>query len=240
MSVTALVVDDERLARNRLQRLLSQLGVQVVGQASNGVEAVELAKSVTADLLFIDINMPKLNGLDASREIAALMQQPPAIIFCTAYDEFALQAFDASASAYLLKPVNTSDLQQAIERAGKLNRLQAQLDEAEATQIIVRQSGNVEAIALSSITFFRSIDKNVFAHVIDQGDTLVDYTLKELEDKYASQFVRAHRSVLVSKQCLTKLEKNQNGAMVLHVKGSDEILPVSRRHLAEVKKCFIE
>ena len=117
MNVRALVVDDERLARNRLKRLLADLQVDVVAEGQDGNQAVELVNTGEIDIVFMDINMPNLNGLEAARLISETMSEPPAIVFCTAYDEYAVKAFDTSAVAYLLKPINTADLQRVLEQA---------------------------------------------------------------------------------------------------------------------------
>ena len=108
-----LIVDDESLARIRLQRLLEKIeGVEIVGQAANGADAVTLAGECLPDIVLMDIRMPVLDGIQAAERISA-MTPPPAVIFCTAFDDFALRAFDAQASAYLLKPVNAEELAQA-------------------------------------------------------------------------------------------------------------------------------
>ena len=242
MTLTALIVDDERLARNRLRRLLDNAGVEVVGEAVDGVEAVALADSTPADLLFIDINMPRKNGLQAAAEIAESIEQPPAIVFCTAYDEFALRAFETNASAYLLKPVNEMDLSRAIDRAGHLNRVQLDLlarqGAEEAHEIVLRGNGTMEVLPLKDVLFFRSIDKHVYAYVKDRGENLIDFTLKELQAAFADELVRTHRAFLANKRHLARLLRPESGSAQVEVNHYQDCLPVSRRHLTEVKKCF--
>lgn len=227
-----------------MRRLLDMQNVEVVGEGENGEQAVRLAKSMNAEMLFLDINMPVQNGLEAAAQIAAEVPQPPTIVFCTAYDEYALEAFKTNASAYLLKPVNATDLAEVIERSGRLTRLQAnQADSASAALArqpvlaIVSQHG-IENIELAKISHFRSIDKHVFANILGRGEVLVDYTLKELQSMFNSSLIRTHRSALANISYLTKVQRSADGTMLVGLRDVDVPLPVSRRHLAAVKKCF--
>lgn len=249
MNIKALIVDDERLARNRLRRLLTELDVEVVDEGVDGIEAVNLAASHAADILFLDINMPRMNGLEAAKKINEQMEQPPSIVFCTAYDEFALQAFETNASAYLLKPANTDDLAKVIERAGQISRLQANrnssfgdsvadVSNAPAT-LVISHHGGTESVPLMDILYFRSIDKHVFAFIKNRGEVLVDYTLKDLQLDFANELVRTHRSSLVNRHYLVKLKKDDAGFACLVLKGIEQTIPVSRRHYSAVKKCFV-
>ncbi len=241
MNVRAIVVDDERLARNRLRRMLDELGVDVIAEGENGRDAVELAQKLDADVLVIDINMPKMNGLDAVAELSKQMQHPPSIIFCTAYDEFALKAFDLNATSYLLKPVNSEKLQMAISQARALSAIQVKaLQSQMSTQdkLAVNVEGSIENIKLDEILFFKSHEKHVYAVLKDQKNILVGYTLKQLEKKLTAKFVRAHRNSLVAINKLSSLTRDDNGAVVLHLEDTTETIIVSRRHVAEVKQCF--
>lgn len=243
MGVRALIVDDERLARNRLRRLLEQQQVDVVAEGENGQEAIHLARQHGVDIIFLDINMPVLNGLQAAQQITSTVLQPPSIVFCTAYDEYALEAFNSSASAYLVKPVNANDLARAIESAGRINRLQAsrvmteRLDELPVT-VPVAKGATVENVPLSNIGYFRSCEKHVFAHIRGSGEVLVDFTLKELQSMYSELVVRIHRSTLVTIASLQKLERDSSGNAVVYLTEFKNPLPVSRRHLSAVKECF--
>jgi two-component system response regulator AlgR len=249
MKIKAIIIDDERLARNRLRRLLAEMDVEVVAEGVDGTEAVKLAQSQAVDILFLDINMPHMNGLEAAREINRQMERPPSIIYCTAYDEYALEAFATNASAYVLKPANKDDLAEVIKQASRVSRLQANsntlgaenpvtgTDLAEPSLILARQGG-AESVPLANILFFRSIDKHVFAFIKQRGEVLVDYTLKELQSEFNDHMVRTHRCALVNKRFLLKLDKDDQGGACLTLRDTGQTIPVSRRHYSSVKKCF--
>lgn len=243
MTISALIVDDERLARNRLRRLLEQQEVEIVGEGQNGEHALALVRNHAADIIFLDINMPVMNGLEAAACIAKEIAQPPSVVFCTAYDEYALDAFATNASAYLLKPVSSEDLSRVIIQAGKISRLQAAQAAAE-TGIIpsallkISNRGKVENIPLSEIAYFKSLDKHVFAFIRERGEVLVDYTLKELQAIFPHSLVRTHRSSLAVISNLRKLDRDGQGGAMVYVAFADAALPVSRRHFAEVRACF--
>lgn len=241
MSVNAAVVDDEPLARARLKRLLTMQGVNVVAEGENGYEALEIASRSDVDVMFLDINMPQKNGLDAAREMNDLVAQPPALIFCTAYDHFAVEAFKTNAVAYLLKPFETKDLEAALDKAASLSRLQV-------AKLIELQSGNaslpmmiagvLENVPTSKVVYFQSVDKHVYA-VLESGiENLVDMTLKEIEEKYDRYFVRVNRSVVVNRIQALRLVRS-NGASKLEIKHNNIQFSISRRRLSEVKECFV-
>ena len=240
MILRAIVVDDEPLARQRVERLLNKLGVSVVAQGDNGERAIELAKTYQSDLLFLDINMPIKNGLAAAREIVKL-EQSPAIIFCTAYDEFAIEAFNSSATAYLLKPITEEDLRRALDKAKQVSQMQmhALLNNFnDADAIVIKYANHQNRKLISKILYFRSCDKHVVAGMIGQGEAVVDYTLKRLAAKLGEGFVRTHNSSLLNTRYLSKLIRIDNGLAHVRLRECDRVFPVSRRHLAAVKKYF--
>jgi len=242
---SAIVIDDEPLARSRLRRLLEKEGVEVVAEADNGQAAVDIVGDVPADILFIDIHMPIMNGLQAVSVINQSYQHPPAIVFCTAYEEYAVQAFKTNAVAYLLKPVSSEDLRESIAGASKVNRVQlASVATAAHAEIIVLEptisvhiGGTLEKLSIKSFSSFRSMDKNVFGQMRDGTEIMVNYTLKELEHIFTDQVVRVHRSALVNKLLVQKLVRGKSGVASV-VLTDDSEFPVSRRHLSEVKQCF--
>ena len=247
MSIKAIIVDDERLARLRLNRLLAEQGVNVVAEGVDGEQAISLISQHTVDMLFIDINMPNKNGLDAATQIIESTPQPPSIIFCTAYDEYALQAFKANASAYLLKPINTEDLTKVITQAQQISQLQLNTIKHSLKKIQNQNSNlslaigldnEIENIPLDEIMYFTSIDKNVFAIIRGRGEVLTNQTLKSLQEKFAENVIRIHRNTLVNSNQLSKLTRDESGQSYLHLVDSEEQLAISRRHLSEVKGCF--
>ena len=241
MSIKAIVVDDEPLARARLRRLLTAQGIEVVADGQNGQQAVDLVKQHSVDLLFIDINMPVKSGLLAASEISEAIEQPPAIVFCTAYDQFAIEAFKSNATAYLLKPIQADDVAKAIAKATNVSRLQINHlleDKQGIPSLAVHHKGALQNIELSEFSYFCSIEKNVFAVLIAGEKILVDKTLKYLEAEYPQYLLRVHRSTLINRQYAKRLVRDPDGSMLLTLQHGDTLLAVSRRHLSEVKKCF--
>ena len=187
----AIIVDDEPLARLRMQNLLNDIAtVEVVAQASNGLEAVRLGKQLRPDIVFMDIQMPKMSGLDAALAISELESPAPAVVFCTAYNEFALQAFQASAANYLLKPVSRDDLVAAISRIDRISKPQFQLLQAVVDKTIggqnvaqllpTRLSDEFRKTPLSEVLYFKSSDKLVYACLANGNQVVVDMSLKKL------------------------------------------------------------
>jgi len=242
MTIKAIAVDDEPLARARLVRLLTMQGVKVIAQGENGQQAIDLVfENKDVDILFIDINMPIKTGLQAVNDICATHQDPPAIVFCTAYDEYALDAFKTNAVAYLLKPIQAEDIANAIEKASHVNKFQrTNLFEQESGNktIAVHHEGVLQNLPVTRFLFFKSENKNVFG-ILDNGqELLIDNTLKNLAEQFDSDFVRTHRATLMNKKQASSLLKEESGAVFVKLKDSEFNLPVSRRHLSEVKKCF--
>ena len=235
----ALVVDDESLARSRLCRLLAKLGVDVIDECVNGEEAVLAAAKGFADIVFLDIEMPIKSGLDAAAEIGVL-PNAPAIIFCTAYDQYALNAFKTSASAYLLKPVTEKAIAEALEKVSCINSVQLSTllnSYSSAPALTVRHRGEARRIPATSFVSFQAIDKHTHATLKDGEKLVIDYTLKQLEELIPESLLRIHRSVLVIKTEMVRLYKDDQGAMMLELSDKSGFA-VSRRHLNEVKKCF--
>ncbi len=234
-----MLVDDELLARKRLRRLLDELdGIEVVAEAGNGREAIDLAASVKPELIFMDIEMPLLNGLDAARELA-LSDPAPALIFCTAYDEHALAAFETAAVAYLLKPVERTKLAAAVSRASSLNQAQlAHLQGPTGEKAFLLISGNqgVERLALDEILYLRAEQKYVVA-VHGGGEVLLSESLSQLERRWPQRFVRAHRNTLIAVERLQGLERVSSGHVAV-IQGTQERPAISRRHLQDVKNAL--
>ena len=236
-----LIADDERLARERLRAMLSELdGIELVGEAGDGREALERAESTGADTVLLDIVMPALDGLEAARHLAAL-PEPPAVIFCTAYDEHALAAFEASAVDYLVKPVRRERLATARERARRFSGerhadLRARLPEARRrSHICARVRGSLKLVAISEVAYFSAEDKYVLVRH-DGGEVLIEESLKALETEFADKFVRIHRNCLVAVDRLSGLERHADGRVFVEVRGGTEPLEVSRRNLPGLRK----
>ncbi len=235
-----LLVDDEALARDRLGALLAELGepYQVVGSAANGEEALDLFASQGADLVLMDIRMPGMDGLQAARRLAE-SRTPPAVIFTTAYEEHALQAFEIQAVDYLLKPVRKVRLQKALETAQRITLAQleavALATDRVVPQLSVSYRGGLRRLPLDQVLYLRAESKYVSVFH-NQGELLLEESLKSLESRFGDWFLRIHRNALVARHALLGLEKTSGGVMMVSLRGCDDLLEVSRRHLPEVRR----
>ena len=234
-----LIIDDEAPARERLKQLLrEQPGVELVGEAGNGREALELWERTQADVVLLDIRMPVMDGLETARHLAAL-ERPPAVIFTTAYSEFAVEAFDAHAIAYLLKPVRTEKLTAALGGAGRVNRVQlTQLSGGAAParrHICAKLRDKLHVVPLENVLCFVADQKYVTVHHTG-GELLVDESLKDLEQEFAGRFLRVHRNALVAVNQVERLEKDDAGHLQVYMRGRAEPLEVSRRLVSEVRE----
>ena len=240
-----VVCDDEQLARDRLVRLLEKIeGCEVVAEAANGLEVLEKARSAEPDVVLLDIQMPGMDGLEAAEHITKL-KHPPAVIFCTAYDEYAVRAFEVHAIGYLMKPVRLEDLEKAIAKAGRVNRVQLRALEDDMhqddsankarTHISAKTHRGIELIPIEDIRFFKADQKYVSVRYGD-GEVLVDETLKEFENELGARFVRVHRNALVAVGYIEGLEMVSAGHHEIRLKGIDDRIQVSRRHLAGLRK----
>ncbi len=233
-----LIVDDEPLARSRLARLLQRQGNgEVVAEASNGQQAIEAFQQYHPDVILMDIRMPVMDGLTAARSISD-SDEPPAIIFCTAYSDYALDAFDASAVDYLLKPVSREALRLSLEKARRLTKVQiSSLAESVGEQrshISAKTARGIELVALSEVRYFIADHKYVTV-VHGDGEVLIDDPLKELEQEFGQAFIRIHRNALVAVAHIQGLEKIEAGHR-LKLKDIAEGPLVSRRHLPDIRK----
>jgi two-component system response regulator AlgR len=240
-NLSVLIVDDEQPARERLQRLVAEVpGFSVAGSCTNGIEALKLVGELKPAVVLLDIRMPGMTGLEVARHLGAL-EEPPAVVFATAYDEYALQAFDSQAVGYLLKPVRRERLEEALKHASRLQRPQlrqlaaAQQPAAPRQHVAVRVRDQLKLIPVKDVLFFRAEQKYVTVRHV-RGEDLLDEPLKQLEDEFAREFVRAHRSLLVSVAHVEALERAADGGFALRLRGLAEVLAVSRRQLADLRK----
>jgi two-component system response regulator AlgR len=236
----ALIVDDESLARERLTVLLRDAGADVIGEASDGRAAVETVAKLHPDVVLLDIRMPVMDGLEAARHISNL-ESPPAIIFCTAYDEHALAAFDASAIDYLVKPVRLERLRTALERAHRFGAAavqkveQASGERRARSHLCARVRGNLVLVPVGDIQYLLAEDKYVVVHTA-KGEVLIEEALKTLESEFDDRFVRIHRNCLVARDRLAGLLRGPDGSIHVKIEGADASLEVSRRNLPALRK----
>jgi two-component system response regulator AlgR len=238
-----LIVDDEHLARQRLLRMVEKIeGFCVIAEADNAEDALVAITQYDPDIVLLDIRMPGRDGLSLAQDIAEL-EDAPAVIFCTAFDQYALDAFGTNAVGYLLKPVKAEQLLQVLEKAQKLNKIQrvaAQKDTApksenQRTHITAKTRRGVELIPLDDVRYFLADHKYVTVYH-RTGEHLLDETLKELEEEFGTRFVRVHRNALVSVKHIEALERNAQGQYQIRLADTELRPVISRRHVSDVKE----
>lgn len=247
------IADDEAPARLRLQALLSDIAPdlpnRVVGEASNGQEALErlnaLSPADAADVALVDIRMPGMDGVELATHLARL-PSPPALVFCTAYDQYAVRAFELNAVDYLLKPVRAARLLDALRRVPQERALPAGLLQtllpAGRLHLSCSERGRIRLVPVQDVLFLRAELKYVTARTAER-EYLLEEPLAALEQEFAQRFVRIHRSCLVARDAVAGFEQVRDGTDVhwaVVLKGLDERMPVSRRQWAQVRAEFAD
>ncbi|MFV2060820.1 MAG: LytR/AlgR family response regulator transcription factor [Gammaproteobacteria bacterium] len=238
-----LIVDDEVLACQRLELLLKDLCIgTVVGFAHNGNQALTEIVTHQPDIVLLDIRMPGMDGIETAQHIST-METPPTVIFTTAYDDYALKAFETHAIDYLLKPIRKERLQDAIQSAKNVTRLQlSELQQATPStreHISARIQGDIRLIAIRDIIYLLADQKYItVGYKNDQNiiEVLIDESLISLEKEFSSTFFRIHRNALVAKKSIEALEKDPQGQMKIKCKNCEKRFDISRRHLPEIRK----
>ncbi len=243
-AMTLLIVDDEPPARDRLRRLVAELpGYAIAGEAETGLQALDAVAKSRPDVVLMDIRMPGMDGLEAARHLAKL-DEPPAVIFTTAYDQYAVEAFDANAIGYLLKPVRREKLAAALASAARLTRPQMQRATAAGARaperrshLAARHRDELRLIPVEDVLYFVADQK--YTTVRDaHGEHLIEDSLRQLEEEFAPTFVRIHRGALVNVRHLEAIERDVDGRYQVRLRGIETRLPVSRRIAAELRERF--
>jgi two-component system response regulator AlgR len=241
-----LIVDDEGPARRRLRELLDDcaaaLPIAIVGEAASGREAVDILHAVTADLVLSDIHMPEMDGLELARHLLKLAQ-PPVVIFTTAYNEHALQAFDVNAIDYLMKPVRMQRLLAALQKVPRLKPISvAMLEELPASArrfLSVTERSRVVLVPLDEIVYLKAELKYITIRTA-QREFLLEESLTKLEEEFGARFVRVHRNCLVARDAIRGFERCVGDEGDAHwevvLNGVEETLPVSRRQQFVVRE----
>ena len=236
-----LIVDDERPARDKLRRMLAlEPDIAAIEEARDGVEALELLPAFAPDVLLLDIQMPEISGLDVA---ASLPTPAPLVVFVTAYDEYAVRAFDANAIDYLLKPYDQQRLQRALrrvrERLGAVARDAAAPAAATApeplpdiTQLLVPGGGGTRIVKVEQIQWVETADNYVVLHTAD-GAPLMRQTLAGLVEKLGPRFVRCHRRAAVQLAWIGSVQPLDKGDCELVLRGGARV-PCSRQYRAEL------
>jgi two-component system response regulator AlgR len=241
-----LIADDEPPARARLRALLGDIAAEfphtIVGEAGDGVAALELLARTPADIVLADIRMPRLDGVELAQQLAGLAR-PPALVFVTAHDEFALKAFELAAADYLMKPVRAPRLLEALRKARRLapgDALLKELAPAGRERLRVVERGAVLLVPVAEVLYLRAEQKYVTARTVER-EYLLEESLAHLETEFAPRFVRIHRNCLVAAAAvagvLREADADESGELhwALRLKGVPEHLPVSRRQWPQVK-----
>jgi two-component system response regulator LytT len=232
----AIIVDDEAPARSELRFLLNELGqTEVVAEAASVREAIEKLKEYPCDVMFLDISMPEASGL----QLAAALQHlkfPPAIVFVTAYSEFALDAFKVNAIDYLVKPVEKERLAQAIARVREHVALHAKVQKLD--RIPVEKNGKKILIGIDTIRYIMARDDYAYLQT-DTDRYFSTVSLAQLEKRLDGHgFFRVHRSYLVNLSMVTEVESVSGGTLLLTLDGTEDKIPVSRRRVSSLKKAL--
>lgn len=237
-----VIVDDEPPARDRLRSLIEEIeDCECIGEAGNGQDAIALVVRLTPDVVLMDIRMPGMDGVEAARHLGGL-EQPPAIIFTTAYDEYALRAFETQAAGYLLKPVRREKLTEALDRAARLTKPQLAAIAATAqarrrTHLSIRVRSELRLIPVDDVLYFLADQKYVTVRHRG-GEELMEESLRSLEEEFAPEFVRIHRNTLVATRHMASIERGEDGQYSVRLRESPDTLQVSRRLASDLLKRF--
>ena len=235
-----LIVDDEPPARERLRALLAELGeAEVIGEAATAAEALSHTHDLAPDVVLLDVRMPGMSGLEAARHLNVL-DEPPAVIFTTAYDQYAVEAFEAHAVGYLLKPVRKEQLAAALARAGRLTRAQLQRLAAAGSRrshIAARRRDGLRLIPVEEVQYFLADQKYTTVRHLG-GEDLIEDSLRLLESEFGAVFVRIHRNALIGVKYLERIERSAEGQYFVRLRGCEAPLQVSRRMAGELRERF--
>jgi two-component system LytT family response regulator len=249
--LTTLLVDDEPLAVKRLSRMLEEYSdvIEVIGSAKNGLEAVEMIQELKPEVVFLDIQMPGLNGFEVLQKLA---DPRPTVIFATAFDQYAIKAFDENSLDYLLKPIQKERLNQSIEKLKSsttkktnpalINELISQLKpEKEIHSITVKQGEKLIFIPLKEVSYFEASGKYVILHTLDGQQHLINYTITSLNEKLNNtEFLQISRGIIVNVRQIKTLEKFFNGKYKVTLNDKKETVVESGTTYGNVLKALTE
>ncbi len=245
MALRVFIVDDEPPARNRLRELLQdcndQIALEVVGEAGNGQEALDKLVEAPVDVVLMDIRMPQMDGIELAQHLQKL-DKPPLIIFTTAYDAYAIKAFELRAIDYLLKPIRLGRLFEALSRARDAVPIQTEvlkeLLPEPRKHLSIHERGKIQLVPIEQVLYLRAELKYITVRTAER-EFLLEESLTALENEFVTRFVRIHRNCIVAKEAIVGFQKggdeNESGWLV-KLQGIDELLPISRRQQNLVKE----
>ena len=246
LALRVFIVDDEPPARSRLRDLLddcnAQIALDIVGEAGNGQEALDRLMETPADVVLLDIRMPQMDGIELAQHLNKLFK-PPVIIFTTAYDAYAIKAFELHAIDYLLKPIRLKRLFEALNRAREAVPVQTEVLRDLLPEprkfLSIHERGKIHLVPIEQVLFLRAELKYVTVRTAEH-EYLIEEPLTALEKEFAARFVRIHRNCLVAKEAIEGFEKGgeegESSGWMVKLKGLDETLPISRRQQHLVKE----
>jgi two-component system LytT family response regulator len=229
-TISAIVIDDEPLALRRLLRLLEKYEeIEIVGEAANGEQALQLIEEHKPDLIFLDVEMPVMNGF----EMLAKLKHHPRIIFTTAFEEYAIKAFEENSVDYLLKPIEVERLDKSIEKLRRFNGTVEGIDAAHIQSILnavqvkkeiksipVKIGDKILLIKTSDIIYFEAKEKFVYIMTEEGREYLTDYTVAALEEKLSAPFLRVHRAFIINTDKIKEFYKGFNSTFIVVMKDS--------------------
>lgn len=247
LALRVFIVDDEPPARNRLRDLLNdcseQLALEVVGEAGNGQEALDKLMETRADVVLLDIRMPQMDGIELAQHLHKL-PKPPVIVFTTAYDVYAIKAFELHAIDYLLKPIRLGRLFDALTRARHAVPVQSEvlrdLLPEPRKHLSIHERGKIHLVPVEQVLFLRAELKYITVRTAER-EYLIEESLNALEKEFAARFVRIHRNCLVAKEAIEGFERGggeegEGSGWMVKLKGLDELHAISRRQQHIVKE----
>lgn len=243
--IALLIVDDEAPARDRLRDVLGDIAAtqptQIVGQAANGFEALRFIEQTPVEVVLLDIRMPGMDGIELAQHLSHL-EQPPRIIFTTAYDEYAVNAFELNAIDYLLKPVRAQRLEAALAKARVALPLKRETLDTLAEprrHFAVSERGRISLIPVSDVRYLKAELKYVTARTVER-EHLLDESLVQLETEFADRFIRIHRNCLVARAAIEGFERDDEAEQwMARIAGLAEKLPISRRQWPTVRVALV-
>ena len=246
LPLAVFIVDDEPPARHRLKDLLTdcaeQLPLTLVGESGNGVEALDKLSEVHADVVLVDIRMPQMDGIELAQHLNKL-HKPPVIVFTTAYDNYAVNAFEQRAIDYLLKPIRLGRLFEALTRARTAvpvrSEVLQELTPEPRKNLSIHERGKIVLVPIEQVLFLRAELKYITVRTVE-NEFLIEESLIALEKEFAARFIRIHRNCLVAKEEIAGFEKvaeteTSEAHWAVKLKGLDALLPSSRRQQYIVK-----
>lgn len=245
-----IIIDDEPLARLRLKSMISEYPnkFELIAEAEDGEEAIEKINKMRPEFIFLDIQMPEINGFDVLKKLNYL----PKIIFCTAYDEFALRAFDTNCIDYLVKPLTKERFAKTIAKLDQLNEDSSEIDlnkliaqfnleyaRKEVSSIPVKVGDRVIFVRLDEVSYLQADEKYVTIVTKHAKSYLLDSSLKKMEDKLPDYFIRVHKSYLINKNLLKEIRKHFNNRFVLIIDDySQSKITSGRSYYQTIKSLF--